>query len=311
MFTGIVEELGRSSRSSRWPTPRGCASAGPLVTSDARPRRLDRGQRRLPHRRRARRRRVHRRRDAARRSTARRLGARRGRLAGQPRARRSRVDARLGGHIVQGHVDGTGTILGRDAERALGGRARLAARRPRAATSSRRARSPSTASRSPSSRPPTHDWFAVSLDPHHPRAHHARRRAGRRPRQPRGRRRRQVRRAHAASGGPHDHAGPTTGTEPCRGRLDPVERRRSPRSRPAGRSSSSTTRTARTRATSSSPRSKATPELVGVHDPLHRPATSASPMPGDDLDRLGLPPMTTSTRTARAPRTPSPSTRAT
>ncbi len=38
-----------------------------------------------------------------------------------------RVDQRLGGHIVQGHVDGTGVILQPRARRALGGRDRLPA----------------------------------------------------------------------------------------------------------------------------------------------------------------------------------------
>ena len=32
------------------------------------------------------------------------------------------ADTRLGGHIVQGHVDGVGTVVGRTPERALGGR---------------------------------------------------------------------------------------------------------------------------------------------------------------------------------------------
>ena len=63
------------------------------------------------------------------------------------------VDKRLGGHIVQGHVDGVGEVLSRSPERALGRRRDLPARRPRRATSSTRARSPSTASASRSSRP--------------------------------------------------------------------------------------------------------------------------------------------------------------
>ncbi len=57
------------------------------------------------------------------------------------------ADKRLGGHIVQGHVDGVGTIVGRTSQRALGGRRDRAADRARAATSSTRARSPSTACR--------------------------------------------------------------------------------------------------------------------------------------------------------------------
>ena len=74
------------------------------------------------------------------------------------------ADKRLGGHIVQGHVDGVGTVVSRTpsehwevVEISLPDRAR-------AATSSTRARSPSTASASPSSRPAT-DRFTVSLIP--------------------------------------------------------------------------------------------------------------------------------------------------
>ena len=59
---------------------------------------------------------------------------------------------RLGGHLVQGHVDGTGAILDRTPGEHWEVVRVGAARRPRRATSSRRARSPSTASRSPSSR---------------------------------------------------------------------------------------------------------------------------------------------------------------
>ena len=59
---------------------------------------------------------------------------------------------RLGGHIVQGHVDGVGTIAA--ARRASTGRSSTCRCRPSsAATWSTRARSPSTASASPSSRP--------------------------------------------------------------------------------------------------------------------------------------------------------------
>ena len=42
-----------------------------------------------------------------------------------------RLDGRLGGHLVQGHVDGTGPSSTRDALGALGRRPRLAARRAR------------------------------------------------------------------------------------------------------------------------------------------------------------------------------------
>ena len=56
---------------------------------------------------------------------------------------------RLGGHLMQGHVDGVGRVLSRTPGDALGGRAHRAAAPRSPATSSRRARSPSTASRSP------------------------------------------------------------------------------------------------------------------------------------------------------------------
>ena len=56
-----------------------------------------------------------------------------------------RFDGRLGGHLVQGHVDGAGTITARTAARRTG---KSSGSPPEAAsgTSSRRARSPSTAS---------------------------------------------------------------------------------------------------------------------------------------------------------------------
>ena len=74
VFTGIVEELGEVVERST--TRRGSTLRGPLVTADAAPRRLDRGQRRLPDRRRRGRRHLHRRRHGrdARRSS---LGSRR------------------------------------------------------------------------------------------------------------------------------------------------------------------------------------------------------------------------------------------
>ena len=62
---------------------------------------------------------------------------------------------RLGGHIVQGHVDGVGTILDARARGAVGGRARSRSPPGSPATSSRRGRSRSTASASPS--PPADD----------------------------------------------------------------------------------------------------------------------------------------------------------
>ena len=111
MFTGIVEELG----TVRAVTP---ADGGARIeiaratrARRRRDRRLDRGQRLLPDRRRARRRLV---------------GGRRGHRDARPhRARRARAPAtavnlerpvrladRLGGHIVQGHVDGVGAVVG-------------------------------------------------------------------------------------------------------------------------------------------------------------------------------------------------------
>ncbi len=99
---------------------------GPLVTADAAARRLDRRQRRLPDR--------GRRTDDGRspptswprRWTGPSLGA----LApGQPvnLERPVTLPTRLGGHLVQGHVDGVGTIAARTPGRALGGGARRAA----------------------------------------------------------------------------------------------------------------------------------------------------------------------------------------
>ena len=73
------------------------------------------------------------------------LGEARERHAGQPRAARSRADARLGGHIVQGHVDGVGAIAavrddGLRARRHGRGRARAAALRRREGLDRRRRR---------------------------------------------------------------------------------------------------------------------------------------------------------------------------
>ena len=77
--------------------------------------------------------------------------------------RAAMLSTRLGGHIVQGHVDGVGTIVAREPGRAVGDRhVHAAARSP--GTSWRRARSRSTASRSPSPTV-TDDTFSVSLIP--------------------------------------------------------------------------------------------------------------------------------------------------
>ena len=71
----------------------------------------------------------------------------------------------LGGHFVQGHVDGVGTVrLGRAGGRGAAG-ASSRRRRTCCATASRRARSRSTASRSPSPSCTT-TRFAVALVPH-------------------------------------------------------------------------------------------------------------------------------------------------
>ena len=70
-------------------------------------------------------------------------------VAGQPvnLERAVTPHTRLGGHLMQGHVDGVGHIVTRKPGDALGGRAHRAAAPSWPATSSRRARSPSTASR--------------------------------------------------------------------------------------------------------------------------------------------------------------------
>ena len=128
-------------------------------------RRLHRRQRRLPHRRRLRRRRVHRRCDGRDPEPLQPRRARRP-APGSTWSAPWRVGGRLGGHIVQGHVDGTGTHHRAQALRELGDRQDLPARRTSPATSSRRARSPSTASASPSStRAPTTSPSASSRPP--------------------------------------------------------------------------------------------------------------------------------------------------
>ena len=111
MFTGIVEELGEVVGIDLTGDSARIRVRGPLVTGGCRSRRLDRGQRRVRDRDRHCGRRVQRRRDGgdAGRSS---LGAL------HPGARVNlerpmRADGRLGGHIVQGHVDGTGTIVSR------------------------------------------------------------------------------------------------------------------------------------------------------------------------------------------------------
>ena len=93
-----------------------------------------------------------------------------------------RLADRLGGHLVQGHVDGAGTVAARDAAaRRLGCSIALRRAAPTCcATSCTRARSPSTASASPS--PPSHDDGVRDRgDPAHARGHDARHRASRAP----------------------------------------------------------------------------------------------------------------------------------
>ena len=130
MFTGIVEELGTVA-GGRGPGRRHPAHRPRrrTVLDGRRPRRLDRGQRLLPDRRRARRRHLDRRRHAgdARQDQPRR---RRSPATGSTSSARSPPTTRLGGHIVQGHVDGVGTVVAPHAQRALGGRRDLPAGRP-------------------------------------------------------------------------------------------------------------------------------------------------------------------------------------
>ena len=61
----------------------------------------------------------------------------------------TRADERLGGHIVQGHADGSGQVIG-ITEDGFARRVRVELPPTFCATSSTRARSPSTASASPS-----------------------------------------------------------------------------------------------------------------------------------------------------------------
>ena len=113
------------------------------------------------------------------------------------------ADGRMGGHLVQGHVDGTGTIRSREPSAhwdvvtievpagagPLPGAEGLDRRRRRLAHGRRRRRR---------RRARVHRL----AHPHHPRRHHARRPPARRPGQPGGRRDRQVRRAAARAPAP-------------------------------------------------------------------------------------------------------------
>ena len=165
VFTGIVEELGEVTAVENLGDASRFRLRGPVVTEGAK-----HGDSIavngvcltvVEHERR----RVHRRRDgrdprtapASARSTA---GSR------VNLERPMAVGGRLGGHIVQGHVDGTGTILERKpSENWEIVKISLPAG-PRPATSWRRAPSPSTASASPSSTPaPTTSPSASSPPP--------------------------------------------------------------------------------------------------------------------------------------------------
>ncbi len=78
--------------------------------------------------------------------------------------RAAAVNSRLGGHIVQGHVDGTGTVISRTPSRALGGGAHRAApapvalRRREGLDHGRRHLADGVGAR-------VDDWFEVSLIP--------------------------------------------------------------------------------------------------------------------------------------------------
>ena len=187
MFTGIVEELGRVRASRR-------NEGGARLEIDAddrarrrRARRVDRGERLLPHRRRARRRLVGGRRGRSRRSPARTSATSR---AGDPvnLERPVRLADRLGGHLVQGHVDG-------DRHGARPRRRSPTARRssrfdaPAERAALRRAQGLDHRRRhQPHRRRASHDDAVRGRgDPAHARGHDARRRAARRPRQPRSR----------------------------------------------------------------------------------------------------------------------------
>ena len=146
MFTGIVEELGTVEALEDQGDAVRLTVRGRARARGRRARRLDRGQRLLPDRGRAR---------PARRGpptscseTLDKTGL--GALAPGDRVNLERAvtaDTRLGGHIVQGHVDGVGTVVAPRRPASTGSVVEVSLpRRPRAATSSTRARSPSTAS---------------------------------------------------------------------------------------------------------------------------------------------------------------------
>ena len=252
---GSSRSSARSSRSSSWPTSARLRVARPARHLRRRARRLHRGQRRLPH---------GRRRSTTGRFTAdvmaETLRPHRPSARSQPATRSTSsapcaVDARLGGHIVQGHVDGTGTIL---AARRRASTGRSCASRPaRRARPLRRREGLDHRRRRLAHRRRAlgdADWFSVSLIPTTLRAHHAR--AAKQPGDPVNLEvdviAKYVERMLVAGGDLDDR-------EPrlYRGRVTRAVRLDPDRARPiadasrAGppRSSSSTTRTARTRAT--------------------------------------------------------------
>ena len=265
MFTGIVEELGTVAALEDQGDAMRLTVRGPTVVERRRARRLDRGQRLLPHRRRARR---------ATASPPTSCARRWPRPASARCAPGSRVNleravtptTRLGGHVVQGHVDATGDGAARDAQRALGaGRGRPAGRPrplPRGEGLDHRRRR----QRSPSS---SVDDAAGTLhglaDPRDARPHHARRRkaAGDPVNLEVDVIAKYVERllAHAAPAGTSAQTpgGPPMELTGTKASGSTASRTPSPTSPRASRSSSSTTRTARTRATSSSPPARPRP----------------------------------------------------
>lgn len=186
----------RAGRDHRRREPRrrvSLPSARPRRHRGCQARRLHRGERRLPHRRRPRGRRVHRRRHGG---DPRPLQPRcpRRRLPRQPRTPDGRGRAPRRPHRP-GPCRRHGQGPGAQALRALGDREGLAARGPdplRGGEGLRHGRrhQPHRGRRGPR-------LLHGQPDPHHPRPDHARPQAARRPGQPRGRHRRQVRRAAA------------------------------------------------------------------------------------------------------------------
>ena len=108
------------------------------------------------------------------------------------------ADGRFGGHVVQGHVDGTAVVVAPRARGPLGGRDDLAAARSWPATWCRKGSiTVDGVSLTVSALDDAAGTFSVSLIPTTLELHHARTARGRRPGQPRGRRPGQVRGAAA------------------------------------------------------------------------------------------------------------------